>query len=55
MKLYFSPGSCSLSPHIVLREMAADFSLEQVDTKEKTVASTGENYLNINSKGAVLC
>ena len=55
MKLYFSPGACSLSPHIVLREMGADFSLEQVDTKAKTVVSTGENYLNVNLKGAVPC
>ena len=34
MKLYFSPGACSLSPHIVLREAGA-FDLEQVDLREK--------------------
>ena len=55
MKLYFSPGACSLSPHIILREMGADFSLQQVDSKSKTLASTGENHLDINPKGAVPC
>ena len=33
MKLYYSPGACSLSPHIVLREGGFDFSLERVDLK----------------------
>jgi hypothetical protein len=31
MKLYFAPAACSLSPHIVLREVGASFDLEQVD------------------------
>ncbi len=37
MKLYFSPGACSLSPHIALHEagLAADY--EQVDTKSKSL------------------
>src|SRR6187200_536902 len=34
MKLYFSPGACSLSPHIVLRETGAKFDLEQVNNQE---------------------
>jgi glutathione S-transferase len=33
MKLYFAPGACSLSPHIVLREAGAKFDLEQVDLR----------------------
>lgn len=33
MKLYYSPGTCSLSPHIVLREAELTFSLERVDLK----------------------
>ena len=52
MKLYFSPGACSLSPHIVLREVGAKFDLEQVDLKEKKTKS-GKNFLDINPKGQV--
>jgi len=29
MKLYFAPGACSLSPHIVMREAGAQYDLEQ--------------------------
>jgi glutathione S-transferase len=52
MKLYFSPGACSLSPHIALREAGASFELEQVDNREKKTRS-GENYWAINPKGQV--
>ena len=52
MKLYFSPGACSLSPHIVLREVGAKFDLEQVDLKEKKTKS-GKNFLDVNPKGQV--
>ena len=31
MKLYFAPGACSLSPHIVMRETGAKIDLEQVN------------------------
>ena len=40
MKLYFAPGACSLSPHIVLREAGAKFDLEQVDLREKKRRAT---------------
>jgi glutathione S-transferase len=52
MKLYYSPGACSLAPHIVLREAGFAFDLEKVDLKGKTTAA-GEDYLAINAKGAV--
>jgi len=52
MKLYFSPGACSLSPHIVLREagIAADF--EQVDLKTKKTKA-GADFIAVNPKGQV--
>jgi glutathione S-transferase len=52
MKLYFSPGACSLSPHIVLRETGAKFDLEQVDNKAKKTKS-GADFWQINPKGVV--
>ena len=52
MRLYFSPGACSLSPHIVLREAGLGFDLEQVDLKAKKTKS-GEDFLRINPKGQV--
>jgi glutathione S-transferase len=52
MKLYFSPGACSLSPHIVLREAGLPFDLEQVDLKNKTTKSGGD-FRQINPKGLV--
>lgn len=52
MKLYFSPGVCSLSPHIVLEESGLPFETEQVDLRKKTTAS-GADYSEINPKGYV--
>ncbi|MBI3525131.1 MAG: glutathione transferase GstA [Betaproteobacteria bacterium] len=52
MKLFYSPGACSLAPHIVLREAGATFSLEKVDTgRHVTVSET--DYYAINPKGQV--
>jgi glutathione S-transferase len=52
MKLYYSPGACSLSPHIVLREAGHKFDLEQVDLGAKKTKS-GADFLKINPKGYV--
>jgi glutathione S-transferase len=52
MKLYFAPGACSLSPHIVMREAGAQYDLEQVNNQEKKTKS-GTDYWTINAKGQV--
>src|SRR5688500_16564819 len=52
MKLYYSPGACSLAPHIAASEAGLDLSLEKVDLREKRTES-GRDYLSINPKGSV--
>lgn len=52
MKLYYSPGACSLSPHIVLLEAGLPYTLVKTDLKTKKTEG-GADYLAINSKGAV--
>jgi glutathione S-transferase len=52
MKLYYSPGACSLAPHIVVREAALAAELEKVDLAKKTT-ETGADYRQINPKGYV--
>lgn len=52
MKLYFSPGACSLSPHIVLREAGLPFEIEQVHLGSKQTKS-GVDFRTINPKGYV--
>ena len=52
MKLFYSPGACSLSPHIVLRELGLPFALEAVDLKTKRT-QTGADFTAINPKGYV--
>lgn len=52
MKLYFSPGACSLSPHIILHEAGLTHSTAKVDLRAKTT-SEGKDYRTINPKGYV--
>ena len=52
MKLYYSPGACSLSPHIALREAGLPFDLVKVDTKTHTFDGGGD-YYSVNGKGYV--
>ena len=52
MKLYHSPGACSLSPHIVLREAGLPVELVRVDLKTKQIEG-GADFKAINGKGQV--
>lgn len=52
MKLYYSPGACSLAVHILLLETGARFQLEKVDTARHTLAD-GSDYYQVNRKGLV--
>jgi glutathione S-transferase len=52
MKLYFSPGACSLSPHIALLEAGLAFTTERVNIRTKLTAS-GADYTSVNPKGYV--
>jgi glutathione S-transferase len=47
MKLFYSPGACSLSPHIALVEAGIPFTLSKVDLKNKKVES-GEDFNSVN-------
>ena len=52
MKLYYAPGACSLSPHIVLRELGLPFELERVDFASKKTEH-GADFNKINPKSQV--
>ena len=52
MKLYYSPGACSLSPHITAREAGVEIELEKVDLATRKTES-GEDFNKINPKGYV--
>jgi glutathione S-transferase len=52
MKLYYSPGACSLSPHIALKEAGLPFDLVRVDLKAKKLED-GTDYNQVNPKGQV--
>jgi glutathione S-transferase len=52
MKLYYAPGACSLSPHIVAEEAGVPLDLVKVDLKAHTLED-GSDYHKINPKGSV--
>jgi glutathione S-transferase len=52
MKLYYAPGACSLSPHIVARELGLKFELKKVNNKDKTFEGGGD-YWKVNPRGYV--
>src|SRR5471030_1006971 len=51
LKLYYTPGACSLAPHIALQETAADYRAERVSLQ--TGAQRSAAYLAVNPKGRV--
>lgn len=52
MKLYYSPGACSLADHIALHAAGLSFEHDKVDLKSKRTES-GEDFTAINPKGYV--
>src|SRR5262249_18383028 len=52
MQLYYSPGACSLAPHIALREAKKPFELVRVDLKTRRTVH-GVDFTSINPKGYV--
>lgn len=52
MKLYYSPGACSLASHITLEEAGSSYSVEKVDIRAKKTES-GNDFLKISPRGAV--
>jgi glutathione S-transferase len=52
MKLYFSPGACSLAPHIALVEAGLPHDLAKVDLRTHKLED-GRDYYAINPKGYV--
>jgi glutathione S-transferase len=52
MKLYYSPGACSLSPHIALLEAGIPYDLVKVDLRAKKLEN-GDDFLQVNPKGQV--
>ncbi|HEY9025835.1 MAG TPA: glutathione transferase GstA [Burkholderiaceae bacterium] len=52
MKLYYSSGACSLSPHIALREAGVKFELVRVSLQAHKLAD-GADYYGVNPKGQV--
>ena len=52
MKLYYSPGACSLAPHIALSEAGLSYDAVKVDLR-KHVLADGTDYTTINPKGYV--
>ena len=52
MKLYYSPGACSLASHIALEESAADYEAVKVDLKTHKTEH-GQDFFQISPRGYV--
>jgi glutathione S-transferase len=54
MKLYYSPGACSLAPHIVIREAGIDATLDKIAFgRDARTTAEGKDFYKINPQGAV--
>ena len=53
MKLYYWPGACSLSPHIVARELGIDLDLAQLDRSGERKTADGTTLASVNPKNQV--
>jgi glutathione S-transferase len=53
MKLYYSPGTCSMAAHLALREAGLVFELEKIDLMGERKTASGEDYTTVNPKGYV--
>jgi len=53
MRLYYSPGSCALAPHIVVREAGLDVKLDKVTFGEARTTEDGRDFFSINPQGSV--
>jgi len=51
VKLFYSPGSCSLGVHVLMEEIGAPFDLKRVNFAERE--QFGDAYRAINPKGRV--
>ena len=52
MKLFYTPGTCAMAPHIVANEAGLDLELVKVDLANKKTES-GDDYWKVNFKGYV--
>ena len=52
MKLYYTPGVCSLAAHIAMHEAGLEFTLERINPNTKRTAGDA-NYLDVNRNGYV--
>jgi glutathione S-transferase len=52
MKLYYAPGACSLSPHIVAEEAGIALEFEKVDLKDHKTEH-GDDFYAVNPKGYI--
>ena len=52
MKLYYSPGACSLATRISLHEAGLAANFERVDLRSK-ITERGDDYTSVNPKGCV--